>query len=127
MNHIAWQLGHMLMAERHWMESVEPGTSPPLPENFEAGHGRDKTNVDDPALYLPVAKYRELREAQREATLAILDKLTDEQLAAPPRDEQMRKFMGSVANMFNLIGTHALMHSGQFVAVRRKLGKPVAI
>ena len=29
--------------------------------------------------------------------------------------------------LINLIGEHALMHCGQFVAVRRKLGKPVAI
>lgn len=127
MNHIAWQLGHMLWAERWWMELVEPGASPPLPEDFEAGHGRDKHNVDDPALYYPVAKYRELWEAQRKATLAILDKLTDEQLAAPPNDERMKQFVGNVANMFNLIGEHALMHCGQFVAVRRKLGKPVVI
>ncbi len=26
-----------------------------------------------------------------------------------------------------LAGSHVLMHSGQFVSVRRKLGKPIAI
>jgi hypothetical protein len=29
--------------------------------------------------------------------------------------------------MLNMIGVHPLMHLGQFVAVRRKAGKPVVI
>lgn len=127
MNHIAWQLGHLLLAERGWMESIEPGVSPPLPDQFEAGHGRDKNTLDDPSLYYSAARYKELWEAQRQATLAILGRLSDDQLQAEPKDERMKQFVGTVANMFNLVGTHALMHTGQFVAVRRQLGKPVAI
>lgn len=127
MNHIAWQLGHLLLTERNFIELLEPGASPALPANFEAGHGRDKHGVDDPALFYSAARYRELREAQRGVTLAVLDRLSDDQLNAAPKDERLAGFVGTVGNMLNLIGHHATMHSGQFVAVRRQLGKPVAI
>ena len=33
-NHIAWQLGHLINSERSLIESVCPGSMPPLPEGF---------------------------------------------------------------------------------------------
>src|SRR5262245_21381812 len=77
MNHIAWQLGHLILAERTMVELIRPGSSPALPEGFEDGHGREKFVEDDPAKYLPRAKYQELLKAQREATLAALEATPD--------------------------------------------------
>ena len=49
-NHIAWQLGHLISSERSFIEAMKPGFCPPLPEGFEAAHGRDEASVasDDP-------------------------------------------------------------------------------
>ena len=70
MNHIAWQLGHLIIAERGMVEGIRPGTLPPLPEGFEDGHGRQQFGEDDPAKFLPRARYLELMKAQaREADL----------------------------------------------------------
>jgi hypothetical protein len=62
----------------------------------------------------------------REQTLKVVDTLTDEELGAPG-PENFRSVFPRVLDMVNLIGTHPLMHAGQFAVVRRQLGKPVLI
>lgn len=125
MNHIAWQLGHLIGAERHFVEMVKPGASPALPPDFEEGHGRDKHKEDDPSKYYSRAKYQELLKAQRDASKAVLEGLSEEELARS--GPEFPAFAPSAMALMNMCGTHALMHAGQFVAVRRKLGKPVSI
>ena len=35
MNHLAWQLGHLIASERFFIEGIKPGASPPLPKGFD--------------------------------------------------------------------------------------------
>jgi len=123
MNHIAWQIGHLLGTERHFIEMIKPGSCPPLPADFEDGHGRKKTDVDDPSKYYSRARYQELWKAQREATLAVLDSLSDSDLDRA--DDKFPAFAPTVGQIMELCGTHPLMHVGQFVPVRRLLNKPI--
>jgi hypothetical protein len=125
MNHIAWQLGHLIGAERHFIELIRPGSCPALPADFQEGHGREKTKEDDASKFYSRAKYQELWKAQREATKAVLEGLTDADLGRT--EEKFPPFAPSVGALMNLCGLHPMMHAGQFVAVRRKLGKPVTI
>lgn len=124
-NHIAWQLGHLILSEHRFVEGIKPGASPKLPPDFEEGHGRDKTGVDDPSKYLAPEDYLRLFEAQREATKATLAELDEPALDAPG-PERMRQMAPTVGSGFALMGNHVLLHVGQFVSVRRKLGKPIA-
>lgn len=126
MNHIAWQLGHLIQTERAIAEAVKPGSSPPLPDGFEAGHGRQEFGKDDPTAYLPRAKYQELWKAQRAATRAVLDSLPDSELDKPS-PEPFRAFAPTFGALLNLAGTHPLLHAGQFVGVRRKTKRPITI
>ncbi len=126
MNHIAWQLGHLICSERGMVEAIRPGTCPPLPGGFEANYDREDTTSDDPARFLSKDAYLEMFNAQRAATKQVLDSLSDEELDAPG-PEKFRKMCPTVGNFFVLIGTHVIMHVGQFVAVRRKRNKPIAI
>lgn len=126
MNHMAWQIGHLIGSERHFVELIRPGTSPALPADFLEGHGRDKFTEDDPTKFYPLAKYQELWGAQRQATLALLDSLSVDDLDRTDADK-FPSLAPTVGALLNLIGVHPLMHAGQFVAVRRKLGKPVSI
>jgi hypothetical protein len=127
-NHIAWQLGHLILSERGMVEGIKPGSSPPLPAGFEEAHGPDEASTasDDPARFLSKAKYLELMKAQREATKTVLSSLSDAELDAPA-PERMRKMCPTAGAVLALIGGHVLMHVGQWVSVRRKLGKPVVI
>lgn len=125
MNHIAWQLGHLIASERHFNELIRPGSSPALPDDFDAGHGRAAHGEDDPAKFYPLERYQALWKAQRQATRALLDGLPESELDRA--DPGFPAFAPTCGALLSLCGTHPLMHCGQFVAVRRKLGKPVAI
>jgi DinB superfamily len=127
-NHIAWQLGHLIASERSMVESMKPGSCPPLPAEFLAAHGRDEAAVasDDASKFLSKQAYLDLWKTQRAATLAYVDSLSESDLDAPS-PERMRARIPTVGGVLLLAGTHVIMHSGQFVSVRRKLGKPIAI
>src|SRR6476660_1937305 len=83
MNHIAWQLGHLISSERGMIEAIKPGSCPPLPEGFDENYSRKDTMSDDPSRFLTKAEYLDLMKAQRTATKAVLDSMTDEELDAP--------------------------------------------
>lgn len=124
-NHPAWQLGHLIGSE-HMMISAMGHSMPDLPADFLDRHGRETCGSDDPAKFLRRAEYFDLMERVRVATLAALGNTPDDQLDAPA-PERVRAYSPTVGTTFLMVATHELMHVGQFVALRRKLGKPVKI
>lgn len=126
-NHVAWQLGHLISTEYTLLNQMKPGASPELPAGFLEAHGRDETSFtsDDPSRFLPKSKYVELMATQREATRAVLAALPEAELDAVG-PERVRKNAPTVGATFLLIGSHYILHSGQFVSVRRALKKPIA-
>lgn len=125
-NHPAWQLGHLISSEAQLLESVCPGKSPALPEGFAARHSKETAGSDDPRGFDTKQTYLDLLERVRNASLAALAELSAADLDRPA-PERMRSICPTVGDMFVLIATHPMMHAGQFVAVRRRLGKPVVI
>lgn len=126
MNHVAWQLGHLISVERRVVEAVKPGSSPALPEGFDAQHAKATQALDDPAAFPTKDQYLAAWKAQREATKAALETMTDEELAQPHPVESIRHLCPTVGAVFNLTAQHALLHAGQFVPVRRKVALPIA-
>ncbi len=122
-NHTAWQLGHLISSEAH-MVSELGHTSVELPEGFAESHSKEAATSDDAAKFLKKDEYAALMTKVSDATLAALDATSEDDLDKPA-PEAMREYAPTVGALFNLIGTHLLMHGGQFVVVRRKLGKPV--
>lgn len=125
-NHLAWQLGHLIGSEVGLLNAVCPGKGAKLPEGFEARHAKEATGVEDPKKFNTKQEYVDLYTQVRAATLKALDELPEKDLDAPA-PEHLRKFFPTVGEIFTLIGTHPIMHAGQFVVVRRMLGKPVVI
>ncbi len=128
MNHIAWQVGHLISSTQGAIESIKPGSLPPLPEGFDTKHKQNETaNSDDPAAFHTKAEYLALWKAQREAFKALVESLTDAELDAPA-PERLQRMVPTVGLALNLMGgIHPLMHVGQFVAVRRQLQMPIAM
>ncbi len=128
-NHLAFQLGHLITSEVMLLNTVKPGAAPELPEGFAEKYARDHTDEDDPAKFHTKAEYLELFEKVRAATVEALDGVTEEDLDAanPHPDENFRQMFPTIGSMFVLTAAHPMMHAGQFVPVRRKLGKPVVI
>lgn len=125
-NHVAWQLGHLISSEGGLLESIAPGKSASLPEGFAEKHSKETTSSDNAADFATREEYMELFGKIKEATFAALDAQSDEDLAAPA-PEHLQGICPNVGGVFVLIATHAMMHVGQFVPVRRALGKPVVI
>ena len=125
MNHLAWQMGHLITTENKWMEAIKPGASPALPAGFHEQHAKE-THDRDATAFLTKDDYLALWKSQRAATKEILAGLSEAELEAPCPIERMRSMCPTVAQMLNLAGLHALMHAGQFVAVRRQEAMPIA-
>jgi hypothetical protein len=122
-NHTAWQLGHLIASE-HQMMSQLGHRMPQLPAGFAESYTNETSKSNDPAKFHKKDEYLALMAKQREATLAALDAIPEADFDKPS-PEPMRDYAPTVGAAFNLIGMHQLMHAGQFVPVRRKLGKPV--
>jgi len=121
-NHIKWQLGHLITAENNLGNAVRPGSMPELPEGFAEKHSKETASVDDPSAFASKEEYLELMKQQRAATIALAESLSDEELLAPAPEnlQHLAKTMGA---LLQLNGSHAMMHGGQWVVVRRQLGK----
>jgi hypothetical protein len=124
MNPIALQLGHLISAERMFAEMVKPGSSPPLPAGFDEDHSLKNRDGND-SRFLGKDAYMKLYEAQRAALKAVIDSVPDADLT-DTRGGKLPEWAPTVADALNMAGAHSLMHSGQFVAVRRMLKKPIA-
>ncbi|MEM8946240.1 MAG: DinB family protein [Planctomycetota bacterium] len=125
-NHLAWQLGHLVASECMLLNMVVPGAAAELPEGFAEKHSKETVSDDNPENFCSKQEYLDLFETVHAATLAALEKCSDEDFdrSGPEHFAQM---FPTVGHVFVLIATHGLMHAGQFVPVRRKLGKPIVI
>ncbi len=123
-NHLAWQLGHLIASECNLLEMVSPGSAAALPDGFAEKHDKEHAGVDDASKFCTKQEYLDAFEKVRAATLAALAKLSDADLDKPG-PEDFASFCPTVGHVFVLMATHGMMHAGQFVPVRRKLGKPV--
>lgn len=124
-NHIAWQLGHLVMSFNFFGQAVKAGSMPALSAGFAEQHSRETAGTDDPSQFLSKSEYLRLLDQQRQAFLKLLDEL-------PPSryDEdgpaEMQSYAPKIIDVLEMPAAHELMHAGQFTVVRRKLGKPLA-
>ena len=121
-NHIAWQLGHLILAEHGMVDAASPGVMPPLPTGFAEKHKSDTAGLDDRSAFYAKAEYLRLYDEQRAGTLAALEKTSaaDLDLPGPKATERLAATIG---DLFLLQGFHWLMHTGQWAVTRRKLGR----
>ena len=93
-------------------------------ESVLKGRGGGSGKSDDPGAFQGKDAYVELFDKVRTASLAALDDYAESDLDNPA-PENFRNFCPTMGDMFTLIATHPMMHAGQFVIVRRQLGKPI--
>ncbi len=121
-NHIAWQLGHLISSERHLVDKAVPGRMDTLPEGFAEKHKKEASGSDDPKAFLSKDEYQRLAKQVRAGTLRIVESLSPTDLdravtGVPP-------FCKTVGDTLLFIGSHWMMHAGQWAIIRRKLGRP---
>lgn len=122
-NHAAWQLGHLITATVHMLEAIgQP--APSLPQGFAEKYTRETADRDEPGQFATKEECLALADQMREASLAAVRNTPDSTLDAPG-PEAMRDYAPTVGSVLLLLGSHWLMHAGQFTVLRRKLGRPV--
>ncbi|HEX4590750.1 MAG TPA: DinB family protein [Gemmataceae bacterium] len=122
-NHIAWQLGHLIVGEPFLVRTeLADATYPELPAGFAEKYTKETSTLD--TGFQTKAEYLDLAQKMRAGTLAALDKLSDADLDRKSTG-RMAQFTPRLADLLLLVSNHTLMHVGQFTVVRRKLGKPV--
>jgi len=125
-NHPAWQLGHLIVSHADLMNALAEGSAPALPAGFREKYTKETAGSNDPKVFAKKDEYKDLLNAQRTAAATQLEKLSDDDLDKPA-PEAFRKMFPTAGQIWILIATHGLMHAGQFVPIRRMLGKPVVI
>jgi hypothetical protein len=118
-NHINWQVGHLLNAEHGLINKICPGAMPPLPADFSKRYSKEQAGCDDPQQFCKKDELLAVFREQRAATLAALEKQSDDAFDAPSGIE----FVPTVGAVFSLQGSHWIMHAGQWVVIRRQLGR----
>lgn len=119
-NHINWQVGHLIVSEHNLINQVAPGAMPALPAGFAEKYTKETANSNDLAKFAGKDELLRVAKEQRAATLAALSQLSDADLDKPSGVD----YAPTVGSMFSLQGSHWMMHAGQWVIVRRNLGKP---
>jgi hypothetical protein len=124
--HIAWQVGHLAMAEyRMALERVRgrrPDDEALISEAFLLRFGRDSTPDPDPARYPPMGEIRAVFDRVHEQTLRELPGVDESTLGLPPlkphviADTRLRAILWCAQ--------HELVHAGQIALLRRLLGHP---
>lgn len=120
-NHIAWQLGHLLTSNKMIIGALGQSV-PELPAGFEDAYKEETATVDDPSRFHKKAEYLALMEQAGQAAFAAVEAVPDADLDKPS-PEHFREYAPTIGAVLMLLGTHWLMHVGQFVPIRRKLGK----
>jgi len=118
-NHINWQIGHLVLSEHEMLEAILPGSMPALPAGFAMKYRKEAAGSDDPSAFLTRDKLLQAYREQRTAALALLDQQTSETLDRPSGLE----YAPNVGAVFSMLGLHWMMHSGQWVVVRRQTGR----
>ncbi len=125
-NHVAFQLGHLISSACSLLNAIQAGAAPELPAGFEDKHAKENATSDSRSDFLTKERYQELARQVHNAVTACLDAWPEAQLD-DPSPEQFRNMFPTMGSLFLLIATHPMMHAGQFVPLRRALGKPVVI
>jgi hypothetical protein len=120
-NHIAWQLGHMIAGTQHILR-VLGHSAPELPPGFAAAYTKETSGSDDPSKFTTKEEYLRLLEEMKKAVFKAIED-TPENALDQPGPEEMRAYAPTVSSALLLLGNHLLMHAGQWVPIRRKLGR----
>jgi hypothetical protein len=118
-NHINWQIGHLIVSENEMLGMADPAAVKALPAGFKEKYGRETAGSDDPGQFCTKAELMSVYQEQRAATMAALEKATDEHLAK----ETGVEWATTNAALYSMQGSHWLMHAGQWAVVRRMLGR----
>ena len=126
--HVAWQVGHLAMAELRLcmirIRGPQPIDDVIFPPDVRQYFQNDDTPRSDLAIYPSAARFREILDRVRAQLLTELPTFSDALLAEPIADSH--RFCKTKADCLVWAPRHELIHAGQIGLLRRQLGhKPL--
>lgn len=121
-NHIKWQFGHLIASENQMINQCVPGALPELPAGFAERYSKETSISDKAEDFDSKQELMSLYQQQRAATIAALEKMSDEDLDAES-PEPMRAYAPNFGSAFLMQDAHWMMHAGQWAVIRRQLGR----
>lgn len=122
-NHINWQLGHLILSDHTMVSGVVPGKMPDLPRGFAEKYSKEVVGCDDASAFCSKSELLQLATEQLAAVLDLLAGMSDEDLDVET-PESLNAYAPTAGAVFSMLGSHWMMHSGQWIVVRRQLGRP---
>jgi hypothetical protein len=125
-SHIAWQVGHLAMAQyRLVLERVRgprPGDEGLIAPEFLRAFGRESVPEPAPERYPAPGQIRAVFDRVHEQVLRDLRALADQDLDAPPL--MPHRLCGTKRAVLFWCAQHEMLHAGQIGLLRRLLGHP---
>lgn len=119
-NHVLWNVGHLGVSNR-WVRGQIDSSAPPGDADWRKRFAAGSTPVSDGAAYPPTADICAYYEREWDALLALLDQMSDAELAAPvSKDAAM--LAKNKLGLFYFAAWHEGMHAGEIAAIRKALG-----
>jgi DinB family protein len=122
--HIAWQVGHLAMAEyRLALERIRgkrPEDHRVLPELFLERFGKGSAPTADPAVYPPIEEIRHVFDAVHRQVQTELAGIDDAALESPPAAPH--RLFTTKRGALLWCAEHEMLHAGQIGLLRRLLG-----
>jgi uncharacterized damage-inducible protein DinB len=124
--HVAWQVGHLAMAEyRMTLERIRgarPEDAPLISEDFLRTFGIKSVPDADPGRYPSAAEIRAVLDRVHRQAMLELPALPEEELDRPP----VKPHSLAQTKLWGLIwcAQHEAVHAGQIGLLRRQLGYP---
>lgn len=125
-NHVNWQVGHIIASEHGMASACAEGALPALPEGFADKYTKETAASDDASAFVPHSQLMEIAKSQSEAVLKMIDGISDADFDNPA-PEHMQSYASNIGAVVNMLGSHWMMHAGQWVVVRRELGRAIII
>lgn len=122
-NHIAWQLGHLLVSQNQIVNGALPGSMPPLPEGFAEKFTKETASSDRKDDFPRKDELLSIYRQQHDALLKRAGELTPEEFERPVTGP-IQRICKTAGEAIAFQPTHWTMHAGQWAVLRRKLGRP---
>ena len=123
--HVAWQVGHLAMAQYGLclfrLRGRQPEDTELMSSPFRKRFSRGSTPDQDPAANPSVGEIRDTLDRVHQQVLVELPQYTDEQLAEPI-DEPYAVHANKLGALL-FCSHHEMLHAGQIGLLRRQLGR----
>jgi uncharacterized damage-inducible protein DinB len=125
-SHVAWQVGHLAMAEyRLSLERIRGARSSDeefFPKEFAASFAKDSVPISDSSPYPTAVEIRSVFDGVHKRTIEELVSLAEEQLDEPPM--KPHPLFDTKFGSLTWTSRHEMLHAGQIGLLRRQLGAP---